>query len=108
MPPAVDHCRYAGRRLQRANQYTRSVSGFAAHEIQAPMNAIGQVDICPAGRPEHDVIARRGPRIAVRRRVLPVVSLGLDDDSAHSIDQQRHPDEPFGNLRRISHEVDDL
>jgi hypothetical protein len=42
----------------------------------------------------------------MRRRIYPVVRLGLDDDSANAVDEQSHSNQSSRNLRGVSHEVD--
>ena len=70
------------------------------------MDAVGEINVGPAGRPEHHGIARRGARKAVRRRILAIVCFGLDDDSADAVDEQRHPDQPAGDHQGILREID--
>src|SRR5260370_29674546 len=56
--PAPHRCNAVGR-LQGADQHRAGGTLLLADEIQAPMNAIGAIDIGKAGRAEHHQIARR-------------------------------------------------
>src|SRR5258707_13730241 len=80
--------------------------GFPAHEIQAPVDAIGKINVRTAGRPEHHGVAGRRTRETVRRRIFPVVCLGLDYDSADPAEEQRPAEQPAGDLRQALHEFD--
>ena len=97
-PPALLHLGKALGRLQGADQHGVGDADAFADEIQAPVQPVGAIHIGVAGRPEHGRIALGPAAIAVRRRVLVVVSLDLDDASAHAVDEQRRPDQ-FGRDR---------
>ena len=47
-------------------------------DVGAPVHAVGEVDVEPPGRPEHDRRARRRPAVGVRRRVVPRAGVRLD------------------------------
>jgi hypothetical protein len=73
---------------------------LAADEIEAPVDAIGAVDVRTAGWTEHRRVAQGGAAEAVRGRVLAVVGLGLDDAAADAVDQQQRADQRTGDLQR--------
>src|ERR1700730_7590156 len=106
LPPPIAPPRNAFGRLQGPNQDSRTVARFAANEIQTPMDSVGQVHVRAAGRPEHHGIARRRAGKTVRCRVLAIIGLGLDNDSAHSVDEQGHPYQAASDLRGIAREID--
>jgi hypothetical protein len=43
--------------------------------------------------------------MGVRGGLAPVVGLGLDDDAAHAIDQQRGADQRAGHVGRVGGEI---
>ena len=69
----------ARRRLEGADQHPGAVAGRRADEVEAPVDAVRAIDVGAAGRPEHHGVARRVAAEAVRRRIVLVVGLGLDD-----------------------------
>src|SRR5215813_1420462 len=82
---AATHDREALSRHQGANQDRAGAALRFADEIDAPVDAIGAVDIHMAWRSEHHSIAGgRSPK-AVRRRVSVVISLNFDDRSADAV-----------------------
>ena len=83
----------AMRRRERADQHRAGDARRLADEIEAPMDAVGAVDIGIAGRAEHDGIARGRPAKRVRRRIGVVIGLDLDDDAADAIEQERRTDQ---------------
>ena len=87
------HCSNSGRRLDRPDQHRARRAGLLAHEVQAPVDAVGPVDVSVAGRPEHHRVALGLPAEAVRRRVGVVIGLDLDDPAADTVNQQRRPDQ---------------
>src|ERR1700684_4120613 len=84
------------------------MTSLAAHEVQAPMDAVGQINIRAPGRPEHHRIARRRAGEGVRSGIFPIVCLGLDDDSADTVDEQGHSYQPARDFGGVSPEVDGL
>ena len=61
---------------------------FTTDKIDAPVNAVGTIDIHAAGRTKHGGIADAGAAKTVRCRVFPVVGLRLDNQAADTMDQQ--------------------
>ena len=59
-----------------------------AHEVQAPVNAVGAVDIGVARPAEHHGIAHGLPAKAMRRRILVIIGLDLNDAAADPVDEQ--------------------
>ncbi len=78
------------RRLERAHERGRR---GAAHQVQAPVDAVGAIDVGVARRAEHGGVAGGRAAERVRGGVLPVVGLDLDDPPAHSVHEQRHADQ---------------
>ena len=58
--------------LAGPQQHRRAAALGTDDDVGAPVHAVGEVDVEPAGRPEHDLGARRRPAVGVRRRVLPL------------------------------------
>ena len=81
------------RRLERADQHRLGAAGLVAHEVEAPVDAVGAVDVRVARRAEHDRVPRRLPAEAVTRGILLVVGLDLDDPAADAVDEERHADQ---------------
>ena len=79
--------------LKRADQHRAGAAFFLAHEIEAPVDTVGSVDVGVAGRAEHHGVALGSAVIGVRRRVGVVIGLELDDDAADATDEQRRTDE---------------
>ena len=57
------------------------------------MQPVGAIDVRMAGRPEHRGVARGAAVEAMRRRILVVVCLDLDDRAADAVDQQGRADQ---------------
>jgi hypothetical protein len=95
---AAAHGGYAVRRLQRADQHGAGRACRLADEIDAPVDAVGAVDISKSGWAEHHEVARCGAAKRVRSRVQMVIGLDLDDDTADAVDQERCSDQVGGNL----------
>jgi hypothetical protein len=87
-------------RLQGADQH-RVAGIFAADQVQAPVDAVGAVDVGPADRPEHRRVAGGGAVEGVRGGILVVVGLGLDDPSADAVQRQRPADQVAGDRDRM-------
>ena len=75
-------------RLQRPDQDGAGAACFLADEVEAPVDAVGTVDIGIAGRAEHHRVALGAADVGMRCRVGVMIGLNLDDDAAHAIDQQ--------------------
>src|SRR6266436_8729313 len=90
---ATAHCGNAMGRLQGADQHRTRRAFLLADEIDAPMDAIGAIDIGNAWRPEHHQIARRRPAERMRGRFGVMIGLDLDDDAADAVNQQSRPDQ---------------
>ena len=80
--------------------------GRRADEVEAPVDAVGAVDIGATRRPEHHRVARRVAGVAVRCRVVLVVGLGLDDRPADAVDEHARADQRARDLERRGGEVD--
>ena len=87
------HRRYAVGRFQRADQHRAGGTFLFAHEIDAPVDAVGAIDIGEARRAEHDGISRRRPSEGVCGRLRVMIGLDLDDDAADAVHQHRSPDQ---------------
>jgi hypothetical protein len=57
------------------------------------VDPVGAVDVRAAGRAEHRSVAGGAAAEAVRRRVLVVVRLDLDDPAAHAVEEEGRADE---------------
>ena len=75
------------RRLERPDQHGAGAAFFLADEIEAPVDAVGAVDVGVAGRPEHHRIALGRTVIGMRRRIGVVIGLDLDDQPADAVNQ---------------------
>src|SRR5215213_4691145 len=95
---AAAHRRQTVGRLQRADQHGAGRACRLADEIQAPVDAVGAVDIGKTRRAEHHEDARRGTAKRVRGRVQMVIGLALGDAAADAVDQKRRPDQVGGYL----------
>src|SRR5215213_1972392 len=92
-PAPAPHRLDPHRRLERPDQHGAGAALRLADEVQAPVDAVGAVDIGVARRPEHHGVARRLPAIGVCRRVRVVVGLDLNDDPADPAKEERRADE---------------
>ena len=90
---AAAHRGQAMRRLQRADQHGGGRAFLLADEVDAPVDAVGAVDIGKAGRAEHDLVPRRRAVVGVRRRLGMMIGLDLDDDPADAVDQHGRTDQ---------------
>src|SRR5712691_678011 len=94
--PAL-HGSDAGRGLQRPDQHRARAAFALADEVEAPMDAVGAVDIGATGRAEHDGVALGLPAKTVCRGIGLMIGLDLDDDAARALEQQRGADEIGGD-----------
>src|SRR6516162_10868895 len=81
------------RRLQRADQDRARRAFLLADEIDAPVDAVGAIDIGKARWSEHHGVARRRPAEGMRGRVGVMVRLDFDDDPADAADQKGRADQ---------------
>jgi hypothetical protein len=102
---ALAHLFETGTRLERAQQHPGAMPGGHADEVEAPVQAVGAVDIGMARRAEHRRVACRVSGEAVRGRVGLVVGLGLDDDAADTVDEDPGADQGACHLGRGSAEI---
>ena len=82
------HLRKPVCRLERADQDCVRDTLRPADKVDAPVNAVGAVDVRMARRAEHGRVAAGAAAVAVGGRVLVVVGLDLDDLAADSVDQE--------------------
>jgi len=81
-PTPTPHRSKPGGRLQFPDQHGAGRAFRLADKVQAPVDAVGPVDIGVPRRPEHHRIARRDPAKGVARGIpRAAVSLDLDDAS---------------------------
>ena len=92
------HRRNAVGRLQRPDQHRARGAFLLADEIDAPVDAVGAIDVAKAGRAEHHFVARRRPTERMRGRIGVMIGLDLDDDAADTVYQQRRADQIGGDL----------
>ena len=90
----------AGERLERADEHRVRDSLRLADEVEAPVHAVGAVDVRATRRAEHRRVAIGAAAVAVRGRIFVVIRLDLDDPPADAVDVQLGTDQ----LRR--HVVD--
>ena len=90
---ALPHRLNAMRRLKRPYEHASPVAFFEADEIQAPMQAVGAIDIDVARRPEQGCIASGFASVAVRGRITLVIGLGFDDHASDTLYQQQSSDQ---------------
>lgn len=84
--------------LERPDQDGAGRAGRLADEVQAPVNAIGAIDVGVARRAEHDRIACRRPAKAVRGRIGVMIRLDFDQPPADPIEEERRPDQVARDL----------
>jgi len=77
-------------RLDRPDQHGARI---AADEIEAPVDAVGAIDVDARRSGEHGAVAWCRATIGVRRGIIGMVGLDLDDNAADAINQQRGPDQ---------------
>ena len=92
-PAPLAHRLEPVRRLERPHEHGARDALVLADEVQAPVDAVGAVDVRVPGRAEHRGVARGTAAVAVARRVLVVVGLDLDDRAADAVDEQRRADQ---------------
>jgi hypothetical protein len=75
---SLHHELYPADRLGRAKQDCRGGPLRAAHDVGAPVHAVGEIDVQPARRAEHDGSPRsRAPEGVAARVIEPEVCLNL-------------------------------
>src|SRR5207248_9487891 len=92
------HRRNAVGRLQRPDQYRARGAFLLADEIDAPVHAVGAIDVAKAWRADNHFVARRRPTERMRGRIGVMIGLDLDDDAADTVYQQRRADQIGGDL----------
>src|SRR5580658_10341726 len=80
-------------RLDGPDQHGAGRALWLADEVQAPVDAVGAVDIGKTRRPEHHRIAGCRPAKTVRCGIGLVIGLEFDDAAANAVKQQRRPDQ---------------
>ena len=93
MRAPVPHLRDAICRFQRTNQDRTRRALARADEIQAPVDAVGPIDIGVARRAEHHRIALGTAAIGMRGRLSLVIGLGLDDHAPDAVNGELAPDQ---------------
>src|SRR5438309_6801833 len=83
-PPA--HGRKTLGRGKRPDQHGARRAFRLANKIQAPMDAVGTIDVGVSRRTEHDRVALSGAAEAVRGGIGVMIGLDLDDDAAHALE----------------------
>src|SRR5262245_15778999 len=94
---AAAHRGEALRGGERADQHRAGAALGLAYEVEAPVHAIGAVDIGVTRRTEHHAVAFGAAAKGMRGRVGMVIGLELDDDAADALEQQRRSDEIGGD-----------
>src|SRR5690606_36560423 len=92
---ALDHPLYPPFRLESTDKHRGSA---AADDVEAPVDAVGTIDVGMGRRSEHRRIARGRSREAVRCGIVGLIGLRLDDDAADAADQQRGTQQIGSNL----------
>ena len=93
-PASRAHLVEAARRLERPQQNGGGKALRLADEIQAPVHAVRPVDVGVATRQEHRAVPRRAAvAVRMRRLVVRVVGLDLDDHPADAVDVQLRADQ---------------
>ena len=67
------------------------------YDVEAPVQAVGAIDIGMPGRAEHRSVGSGRTAKAMRCWIVARIGLGLDDRSADTIDEQGRADEPGGH-----------
>ena len=80
------HCGYTLGRLDRADEDGAGASLPLADEIQAPVNAVGAVDVGVTRRAEHYGVALGAAAEAMRGGIGVMIGLDLDDDAARALE----------------------
>jgi hypothetical protein len=94
MPPATAaHLLDPPSRLERSDQHGGRLTLRLADEVEARMDAVGEVDVSPRRRAEERRRSRREPYVCMACGIVALVALGLDDDTAHSAVQERAADQ---------------
>jgi hypothetical protein len=91
------------RRMSGRPAFGSSALRFA-DKVQAPVDAVGSIDISIAGRPEHDGVPRGRTAKTVRGRIGVVVGLDLDDPAADAVAVQRGADQVGRHLMHAAAE----
>ena len=78
---------------QCADQRSLRSTRLVADEVEAPVDAVGAVDVRVAGGPEHRRVAGGATAESVTGGILLVVCLDLDDHAAVAAHEQRDADQ---------------
>jgi len=70
-------------RLGGSKQDGRSLSGNAAHDVDAGVNSVAAISVESPGRTEHGSIASRRTRVGVGRGVAAIAEIGFDFDQSN-------------------------
>ena len=81
------------RGLDAAEQHSHPDPLRPTDDVRTPVDTVRAVHVEVTGRTEHRPVAVRGASVCVAGRVVRLIRLDLDDDSAHSVDEKQSPDE---------------
>ncbi len=90
---AAAHGGEAARGYEGANEDGARRSLRLAYEVEAPVDAVGAVDIGEPRCAEHHRVARGTAAVGMRGRIGVMVGLDLRDDAARALEQQRGADQ---------------
>ena len=91
-PAAGPHRLNPVQRLQRPDQ-DRAAPALASHQVHAPVQPVGAVNVEVTDGAEHDGVASGQPPVAVRGGVLVMVGLRLHDRAADAAHPEPHAEE---------------
>jgi len=103
--PSNLHRGHAIGRLERSHENRSPLSHGSAHKVEAPVKSVGQVHVGGTWWTEHSLVPRRDATKAMRGLIIEVVSLCLNNPSAHIVDEKSAANQRPGDLDRPQLEV---
>lgn len=85
-------------RLQRPDQDRGGIALRFGDRVEQAVDAVGEVDVGVAGRTEQDPGALGEADVGVAGGVVRLVALGLDDDAADALEEERAANQVAGDL----------
>src|SRR5262249_61921455 len=90
-PPA--HGGEADRGLQRSDQNGARASNAFAHEVDAPMDTVGAVNVSVSGGPKHHRVALGLSAVTVCGRIGVMIGLDFDDHAPDAVEEEARSDQ---------------
>lgn len=102
----LDHEVFAPKDEYGAHEHRLTVTHRAGHDVRAPVQAVGAVDVEGSRRPEHAGVAGRAASEGMAGRIVPpAVGLHLDDPALHAVSGEDETEQARGDLDAVAAQI---